>query len=109
MTWPKQKLWVLRTVRNGVVRIYGDDYAPKPDHETFHGVHYKDRVEGGRYLFARYEEGRRTGNYLDFVELWGRLDNPHSGELLVDGYIPWMSWRKVPVGLTGKSYRQEAK
>lgn len=95
--------WVVRTVRNGRVKIDGKWYAPDEHH-----VPYDGRLDGLRMNFGRY---RRGDGYLPFVNLHS-LDCDHDGGVMdlggawcdkcwpgpacVDGYDPWCFWHEVP-------------
>lgn len=79
---------VIRTVRDGRVRIKGHDYMPDSQHLAYDG-----RLDGLRFAFGTYS------NRDDLVCLWGTEaayrdrgaieDGPH----VVDGRLPWMFWR----------------
>lgn len=95
--------FVVRTIRDGTVRIIGKTYAVDEQHMPYDG-----RLDGLRYAFGRYGEG------WDMVCLWGteaaweatkrnasfRLQARYEqgdcyGPELVDGAFPWTWWREV--------------
>jgi hypothetical protein len=95
--------FALRTIRNGRVRIDGREYAVSEKHELYDG-----RLDGRRYLFAKYAATRRA------VALWGteaaylatRRNAPQEaqeayergecdGPEVVDGRLPWMWWDEI--------------
>ena len=85
--------WVVRTVKQGKVRIYGVDYKVSEQHTAYDG-----RLDGLRFLFARYWEG---DNLLPTVFLWGLESEAKSGVFeaeppyQVDGYLPWGWWHSA--------------
>lgn len=82
------RLWHLRTVKDGKVRIRGRWYRPDELHLPCDG-----RLDGYRFLFGLYE------GMEDLAALWGteeayRSDSeePHYGPECVDGTFPWYFW-----------------
>lgn len=92
--------FVLRTIRDGRVRINGQTYRVRDDHRPYDG-----RLDGLRYLFGLYPPE------CEFVALWGTArayeatkrgasqgmqDAYENGELdgpeVVDGTLPWLWW-----------------
>lgn len=95
--------FVIRTIRNGRVRIAGREYAPSGKHE------YDGRLDGMRYAFGVYPDD------VPLIGLWGteaaylatrrnapreaqeryergELDGP---EVADDGSLPWYFWQEV--------------
>ena len=91
--------WVIRTVRQGKVRIHGQEFAPSERHMAYDG-----RLDGLRFAFARYRDYSTTDGYLPLIYLWGTeasFKNPDPavhgwGPELVDGGFPWASWIAMP-------------
>lgn len=85
----KRPRFVLRTIVNGSVRIYGRDYRPDA-----HRTAYDGRLDGQRFAFGLYH------NRPDLICLWGTqaayetvaegVDWP--GPECVDGKFPWTFW-----------------
>ena len=83
---------VIRTVKNGSVRIYGKDYQPDGQHMPYDG-----RLEGVRLVFGRY---KIAFVYEPFVSLWGTEEMKKTRNLsvsdapyCVNGNLPWVWWR----------------
>ena len=82
---------VVRTIRNGKVRIMRHIFTPSDQWRQYDG-----RLEGMRYAFGLY---RLAGGYQHFVYLWGpeRAYCEHNPELsgpeVVDGMLPWCFWK----------------
>lgn len=91
--------WVMRTVRNGKVKVGGKFYEPRDPH-----VPYNGELEGLRFMFGRYFVGNKVE---PFISLWGTealaiLDDPETVEWdnemakqpnIIDGIIHWQWWR----------------
>ena len=112
--------WGERTVRNGRIRWFGQDYVPTPHtnhrvvtvaeaaamtHEELRHVDlaYDGRLDELRYAFARYRGHYPGGPWLPFVQLWGTEGQfrgwtpiEEYGPELVDGCFPWMHWALAP-------------
>jgi hypothetical protein len=96
--------FVVRTVRDGQVTVYGRRYAPEQRHMAYDG-----RLEGLRFAFGRYPHdphvvalwgsqdaytaSRRTASKADRARYeGGQCDCPE----VVDEVLPWMFWHEVP-------------
>lgn len=85
--------FVIRTIHNGCVCIFGRDYRPDEQHRRYDG-----RLDGQRFAFGLYD-GRP-----DLISLWGterafRSDDENTdwpGPACVDGYFPWVFWSTDP-------------
>ena len=79
--------WVIRTIRNGRVKIAGNWYYPS---EKFR--EYKGTLDGSRYVFVRY-----PGE--NYVYMWGsekayKDKSVKAGPELIDGVYNWMWWHQ---------------
>jgi hypothetical protein len=88
---------VIRTIRNGRVKINGIYYSPEDSvHPTF--VPYTGQLDGKRFVFGLYQYGDSP---LPFVFMWGsekEYMNPGSdwpGCNCMDGYFQWQWWYEV--------------
>ena len=86
--------WVVRTIKDGRVRIDGKIYAPSERHKKYDG-----RLDGMRYVFARYMTNYGEGpEYEPFVYMWGTEESyrdpscPRGPEVMEDGSMPWAWW-----------------
>jgi hypothetical protein len=93
--------FVIRTIRNGSVRIFGLTFRPKGQHRKYDG-----RLDGLRFAFGLYHEPTADGWRWkrEYVECWGTEeayrchDEAESKRLwetrpdCVDGYFSWMGW-----------------
>lgn len=99
-TKPRRKKFVLRKIRDGRVRIYGHDYAPKEPLRPEH--------EGQKALFGTYRGYEGGEEFLPFVALWGseaeardyRPDGEFDPTGLAEGengvrYFAWCWWNRV--------------
>lgn len=103
----KQKKWVVRTIKDGQVQIYGEIYVPSRKH-----MQYDGRLDGMRYVFARYRSPRNEVTIWEpFVRLWASEETAHAierqeeyenGPECVDGYFPWGWWYRLDVAHTKK-------
>jgi hypothetical protein len=97
-----RRLFVVRTVRDGQVTIYGRQFAPDGNHMAYDG-----RLEGLRFAFGRYPHDphvvalwgsedaymaiRRTAPEADQERYErGECDQPE----VVDGAMPWYFWHE---------------
>jgi hypothetical protein len=95
--------FVLRTVKDGQVTIYGRQFAPDENHMAYDGC-----LEGLRFAFGRYRHDarmaalwgsedaymatRRTASEADQARFErGECDQPE----VVNGAMPWMFWHEV--------------
>ena len=58
-----KRRFVIRTIKNGQVKIYGRVFKPSEQ-----WLEYDGRLDGQRWAFGLYWNGDKM---LDFVELWG--------------------------------------
>ena len=97
---------VVRTVRNGRVKIFGRTFVPLQVHRSYDG-----RLDGKRIAFGLYWLGKRWQS--DFVNCWGSEEMYLAGKrsindnhlafeaayranpCLVDGTFPWEFWDNV--------------
>jgi hypothetical protein len=83
------KRLVIRTIRNGRVKINGRVFVPDQRYMAYDG-----RLDGMRYAFGLYA----TSEILKpFVSLWGsekefRGDKNTERPEIVDGALPWVFW-----------------
>jgi hypothetical protein len=93
----KGKSFVVRTIRNGRVKIGKKWYYPDAK-----WMEYDGRLDGVRYAFGRYwRRSNRGWKPEPFVYLWGPEHNYHaldSSEWIEDiqivhGTMPWTWWR----------------
>ena len=91
MRHPKARHFVIRTIRNGKVRIFGHDFTPDAPH-----IPYDGRLDGLRYAFGLYRLG---DGYEHFVHCWGTeaayrsdSDLAPAGPEVVDGALAWEFW-----------------
>jgi len=101
----KPKRFVIRTIRNGKVKIFNNYYYPINLYKKYDG-----RLNEMRYAFGLYWKPREDGKWQleDYVQLWGteEMYNCADGsnkELFsklyredpqkVDGNLPWLTWR----------------
>ncbi|HUW15287.1 MAG TPA: hypothetical protein VM537_36575 [Anaerolineae bacterium] len=95
MRHPKARHFVIRTIRNGKVRIFGHDFTPDAPH-----IPYDGRLDGLRYAFGLYEYcGDRHSGYHHFAHCWGTeaayrsdSDLAPAGPEVVDGALAWEFW-----------------
>lgn len=83
-----KRRFVIRTIRNGSVKIFGKTFVPDEK-----WMKYGGRLDGLRFAFGLYYDvdGRK-----DLVNLWGTKAEynglpavyPH----VVDGALPWLFW-----------------
>lgn len=100
-----RRRFVIRTIKNGQVKIHGRTYKPSARWMEYNGC-----LDGMRYVFGLYW----TGNELEpFVSLWGsekvyrgweECDEAHSrlpevvySEEPQNWYSPWVWWYTVNV------------
>ena len=84
----REDKFVIRTVKDGKVRVYGKHFAP--DKPT------PDHFEGQRFAFGRYKNG---DEYLSLLCLWGTeaeykdpgIDEHHIYS--ADNKLVWHWWR----------------
>lgn len=84
---------ILRTVRNGSVRIHGRDF--RVDDSTFP---YDGRLDGKRMAFGLYSVGP---DVKDYVSLWGTAERflSHDPDWegdepeVIDGVLHWLWWK----------------
>ena len=82
--------FVIRTITNGHVKIFGKNFAPSEQFQKYDG-----RFDGGKYAFGLYYT---CGKFEDFICLWGserEYKNPECDDMkdtLVDGGFPWIWW-----------------
>ena len=83
----------IRTIVRGRVKVHGHYYTPK--------AAYDGRLDGLRYAFCRYRQ--QGDSYLPLLFLWGTQAafhdeniNANEGPHIVDGYLPWCFWERVP-------------
>lgn len=102
-----KRRFVLRTIKNGQVKIFGRVFKP-----TDKWLEYDGRLDGTRWAFGLYWQG---DTMLPFVELWGTEEayiaayddetwedfceaNAFSPDMvysveLRNWYYPWATWR----------------
>jgi hypothetical protein len=98
----QKRNFVIRTIRNGQVKINGRIF--RPDNLW---MEYDGRLDGMRYAFGLYWEG---DTMLEFAGLWGSEEaykaasdegawekycGEHPQDLepeVVDAYYPWATW-----------------
>lgn len=94
----KRHNFVLRTIKNGRVKIDGEYFYPEKRWKEYDG-----RLDGMRYAFGLYWTGYQR---QDYVTLWGSekvFNSPDGGaslpddmycgpEVMEDGTIPWGFW-----------------
>jgi hypothetical protein len=80
--------FVIRTVRNGRVKINGNIYRPDETHMKHDG-----RLNGKRFAFGLY------AGKPDLISLWGTEEEygkpvsvDHNGPQVVNGSVPWLFW-----------------
>jgi hypothetical protein len=86
--------FVIRTIKNGRVRINGRYFVPDKRY-----LEYDGRLDGMRYAFGLYWS---NGEMESLVECWGTEVNYHNHDTeswepdpqLVDGYYPWAIWHE---------------
>jgi len=102
----KQKEWVVRTIKDGQVQIYGEIYVPSRKHQEYDG-----RLDGMRYAFARYRSPReRVTIWEPFIALWGTekryralgKEEIEYGPECVDGFFPWEWWYRLDIAHSKK-------
>ena len=94
-------MFVIRTIRNGKVKIKGKWFYPYGD------IPYDGRLDGIAYAFGLYEKHDNSGGFEDFVEMWGtasyyyawgdidkdewmdKIPTPHVEK---DGRVRWDFW-----------------
>lgn len=82
----KGKRYVVRTVKNGAVRIGGKVFRPRDWH-----MEYDGRLEGERLAFGRYEEYSEGGPvWAEFVSLLSTEDGREPP--IINGAYYWMFW-----------------
>jgi len=91
----RRRHFVIRTIRNGQVKINGQIFRPE---EMW--MPYDGRLDGMRYVFSLYWRGDEM---LPFVSLWGteaayhattdeELNEHWPGPECIDGYFQWEWW-----------------
>lgn len=99
--------FAIRTIRDGRIRLYGRDWAPKDPRDGSRP--YKGELDGRRMAFGRYNKHTEEGGYEDFVFLWGtehayfcdardeECDNPECwpGPHCIDGTFHWLWWEPI--------------
>jgi hypothetical protein len=88
---PSKRRFVLRTIKDGRVRIFGKTYAP-----VERTVPYDGRLDGQRWAFGLYPE------YVGSVYLWGSERAYREGPEVdwetrpdvVNGVFVWAWWRE---------------
>jgi hypothetical protein len=92
------KRFVIRTIKNGQVRI--NQRIFRPDERW---LKYDGRLDGMRYAFGLYYG---PGNEMkSTVYLWG-TEKAYHGDVeqigrspeAIDGYYPWAWWREISKG-----------
>lgn len=89
-------MFVLRTIKDGMVCIYGKRYAPKGE---YHG-----ELDGQRWAFVRYGASWKPGGCEPFVSLWGTENEFRNGPTeyrapnVIDGEVKWLWWYEVQEG-----------
>lgn len=94
---------VLRTIRNGKVKINGVWFTPTVrEHET--SIPYTGQLDGQRWAFGlyygpkNYETFDENGWNRRVVFMWGSkeayhdLDNDWPGDNCINGYFQWDWW-----------------
>ncbi len=93
-----QKNFVIRTVKNGRVKINSRFFRPRETYRPYNG-----ELEGLRLAFGLYSDALPDKDSKVFVSLWGTEEeyyNPDELEELskpyiIDGYHVWMWWGEV--------------
>lgn len=88
--------WIIRTVKNSMIKIDGSYFKPKENKEH---AKYLSQLEGKKLVFAIYEE-YGTNEWEDYISLWGTLKqykgiDDDVNAISVNGIFPWMWWEKV--------------
>ncbi|MEW6016456.1 MAG: hypothetical protein AB1760_00115 [Pseudomonadota bacterium] len=87
--------FVIRTIRNGTVTIFGQQFQPDDGL-----LKYDGRLDGLRYAFGLYWRGDFQ---LPLLNMWGTEDEYRDGRTfdgpdVVDGTLPWAFWRPTGAG-----------
>ena len=93
--------FVIRTIRNGQVKVDGKIY--KPDDVW---LKYDGRFDGQRFAFGKYKTG--VNGFEPYIAMWGTealfkcndaeyeiLSKAHISDGSVNGTLPWSVWRMI--------------
>ena len=80
-------MFVIRTIKNGKVKINGKIYIPDTRY-----VQYDGRLDGLKYAFATYKNEDKFVNCWGTLETYKNQDDSFGKERMGNGTLPWMFW-----------------
>ena len=84
---------VIRTIKNGRVKINGEFFVPEAIHQPYAG-----QLDGLRYVFGLYYGERWNNHFVNLVVsevACGDPEVPRGPEMQNDGSLPWLFWENI--------------